>query len=119
MGSKKIVPIVSHSSMSDFEYSNDQSDYNYLQASQKCMRCRGYLLGWDEIVSDPRYRDCVSHANCVEWENQLPDNYITDDSDDVSRKDHPGESTHPSPCNLSKENVYQSENTQTPADRVE
>jgi hypothetical protein len=105
--------------MSDFEYSNNQSDYNYLQASQKCMRCRGYLLGWDEIVSDPLYRDCVSHANCVEWEKKLSDNNITDDSDDVVRKHDLDESTQSSPCNLSKKNASQSENTQTHTDRVE
>jgi hypothetical protein len=99
--------------MSDFEYSNNQFDYNYLQASQKCMRCRGYLLGWDEIVSDPLYRNCVSHAKCVEWESKFSD--LTNDTED-----HPDETTQPSICNPSKENdASQSENTQLSADRIE
>jgi hypothetical protein len=34
------------------------------------MRCSGYLLGDQEIVSDPRYRNCESHAECVRWEDE-------------------------------------------------
>ena len=55
--------------MSDYVcYQQDQTDYNYVQLSQKCMRCRGYLRGDQETVSDPRYRNCESHAECVRWE---------------------------------------------------
>lgn len=57
--------------MSDYTYYQQyQTDYNYVQLSQKCMRCSGYLLGDQEIVSDPRYRNCESHAECVRWEDE-------------------------------------------------
>lgn len=97
--------------MSDFEYSNDQSDYNYLQASQKCMRCRGYLFGWDEIVADPQYRHCDSHARCVELEDNLSN--VADAKVDTPPLDELDQT------NLSKENASMTEKTPTPTDYAE
>lgn len=57
--------------MSDHTYyQQDQTDYNYIQMSQRCMRCYGYLRGDEETVDDPRYRNCISHADCVRLEDQ-------------------------------------------------
>lgn len=39
----------------------------YDQLAQKCMQCRKYLLSDEEVVNDPIYENCLSHASCVIW----------------------------------------------------
>jgi len=68
----------------------------YDQLSQKCMQCRKYLFGDEEVVDDPAYEGCLSHAHCVIGfhENDIDPNMIksadqntTNISDDASQPD--------------------------------
>lgn len=35
------------------------------------MRCDGFLLAYDETIYDPKFKGCVSHAECIQWEDRF------------------------------------------------
>lgn len=47
------------------------NDCFFQQLSQKCMRCDGFLLAYQEVISDPKFSGCVSHAECIQWEDRV------------------------------------------------
>jgi len=50
------------------------SNQHYIQASQKCMRCDGFLLASQDVTSDPNFKGCVSHSECIAWEDKGEEN---------------------------------------------
>lgn len=37
----------------------------FTQFAQKCMRCYKYLLAGEKTTADPRWKDCISHDECI------------------------------------------------------
>ncbi len=50
----------------DSGYSSVETDDEVTQLAQKCMRCRKYMLGDEEVIADPKFKNCQSHAICIE-----------------------------------------------------
>lgn len=59
------------------------NDCFFQQLSQKCMRCDGFLLAYQDVTSDPKFSGCVSHAECIQWEDRVDKQDTTFDQQDI------------------------------------
>jgi hypothetical protein len=53
------------------------------------MRCDGFLLSYQEVISDPKFSGCVSHAECIQWEDRVDKEDMRVDKEDMRVESNP------------------------------